>query len=200
MNKIILAIALGFLTAVSVVCSANQTEDTIANSVIRLHIRANSNDIKDQQLKLKVRDRILKEAGQMFDNSKDIAIAREYTEENLNTITEIAKDEIRKNGYNYNVRTSFGKADFPTKIYGDMTLPAGTYEALVVEIGSGKGENWWCVMFPPLCFVEEAYAGIDEESEEILIQNLGEDTYSALKDGKVQIKFKVYEVLKNYGF
>ena len=200
MNKIILAIALGFLTAVSVVCTAAQTEDTIANSVIRLHIRANSNDIKDQQLKLKVRDRILKEAGQMFDNSKDIAVAREYTEENLNTITEIAKDEIRKNGYNYNVRTSFGKADFPSKIYGDMTLPAGTYEALVVEIGSGKGENWWCVMFPPLCFVEEAYAGIDEESEEILIQNLGEDTYSALKDGKVQIKFKVYEVLKNYGF
>lgn len=200
MNKIILAIALGFLTAVSVVCSAARTEDTIANSVIRLHIRANSNDIKDQELKLKVRDRILKEAGQRFNNSRDIATAREYTKENLNTITEIAKDEIQKNGYNYNVKASFGKADFPTRIYGDMTLPAGTYEALVVEIGSGKGENWWCVMFPPLCFVEEAYAGIDEESEEILIQNLGEDTYSSLKGGKVQIKFKVYEVLKNYGF
>ncbi len=200
MNKIILAICLGFLTAVSVVYTNAQTEDTIANSVIRLHIRANSNDAEDQELKLKVRDRILKEAGQLFDDAKDIAIAREYTKENLDAITEIAKDEIRKNGYNYNVRTSFGKADFPTKIYGDMTLPAGTYESLVVEIGSGEGENWWCVMFPPLCFVEEAYAGIDKESEDILIQNLGKDTYSALKDGKVQIKFKVYEVLKNYGF
>jgi len=77
-----------------------------------------------------------------------------------------------------------------------MTLPAGTYEAMTVEIGSGEGNNWWCVMFPPLCFVEETVAVVDEKTEKILIQNMGKDTYSMLKDNKIQIKFKIYEAFK----
>lgn len=196
MNKVILAICVGFLCAISIVCSVNSIHEKAANSVIRLHIRANSNSKEDQELKLKVRDAILKEAKNVFGDITDIQKAREYAKESTRIINEIAKNEIVKNGYNYNVRTSFGKADFPTKTYGDMTLPAGTYEAMTVEIGSGEGNNWWCVMFPPLCFVEETVAVVDDKTEKILIQNMGKDTYSMLKDNKIQIKFKIYEAFK----
>ena len=105
--------------------------------------------------------------------------------------------EIVKNGYNYPVRVSLGKSDFPKKEYGDMILPAGTYTALTVEIGEGKGDNWWCVMFPPLCFADESYVTTARQRREILIDSLGKETYEMVTDN-ITIKFKLYEVIKNF--
>jgi len=197
MKKLAISIALGFLIAVSLVCTVNKTEYALSNGVIRLHVKANSNSDEDQVLKLKVRDRILKEMEELSQSGASIEDIRRKTAESLKNIENIAIEEIKKQGYNYDVTAKLGKSEFPTKTYGDMTLPAGTYEALVVEIGSGDGENWWCVMFPPLCFADEAYAGTSPASEEILISNLGKDTYSMVKSDKIQIKFKVYELIQN---
>lgn len=200
MKKLSIALCLGMLIAISVLSTVRTTEETLANGVMRLHIRANSDSDEDQALKLKVRDRILKEAGHLFENTTSTADALRQASDNLSYIKSIAEDEIALNGYDYPVNIRLGKSDFPMKVYNDLTLPAGTYEALVVEIGSGSGQNWWCVMFPPLCFVDEACTEIDTDTEEILINNLGDDTYSMLNGGKPVIKFKVYEMIKNWSF
>lgn len=200
MKRLSIALCLGMLIAISVLSTVRTTEETLANGVVRLHIRANSDSKEDQALKLKVRDRILKEAGHLFEDTTSTSEALKEASENLSYIKAIAEDEIRRNGYDYPVNIRLGKSDFPMKVYNDLSLPAGTYEALVVEIGSGEGQNWWCVMFPPLCFVDEACMDLSPESEEILINNLGDDTYSMLSGGKPVIKFKVYEMIKNWSF
>lgn len=198
MNKLPLAICLGLLLAVSVVCTAKETEDSLSNGIIRLHVRANSNSKEDQELKLKVRDTLLAEGEILKSQGKSVDSARDALRDNLKSIERIAREEIVKNGYNYPVRVSLGKSDFPKREYGDMILPAGTYTALTVEIGEGKGDNWWCVMFPPLCFADESYITPDHENREILIDSLGRDTYEMVTDKKITVKFKLYEVIKKF--
>lgn len=196
LNKLPIAICLGFFLAVSVACSVSSTSESLSDGIIRLHVRANSNSKEDQELKLKVRDRILKEAYIMKENGMDIDEVSALTKKSLEDIEKIASDEIAKNGYNYEVRAKYGKSRFPTREYGAITLPKGTYTALTVEIGTGKGDNWWCVMFPPLCFADETVAGCDPAMSDMLIDSLGKETYSMAKGGKTQIKFKVYEIIK----
>ena len=197
MKKSVMSICIGFLLAVSLVCSAGKTSHAISEGVIRLHIRANSNTPEDQELKLKVRDRILKEAEKMAQDTHSTEEAEEVIVKNLAFLEDTAQDEIQKNGYNYSIDADFGKSKFPLKTYGDLTLPAGTYKALTIDIGEGKGENWWCVMFPPLCFTKEAFAKTDPVSDEILAENLGSDNYDMLKNENIQIKFKIYEIISN---
>lgn len=200
MKKFISALCIGFFIAAAMVCSVQKTEASLTNGIIRLHVRANSDSTEDQQLKLKVRDRILSDAAYLFENQTSIDDAEKIINENIELITAAAEDEIRKSGYQYSVSVRYGKNDFPEKVYKNITMPAGTYEALIVEIGSGKGQNWWCVLFPPLCFVDETCTGISEESKDILISNLGKDTYEMIQSEKkpnVKIKFKIYELWKN---
>lgn len=196
MKKLVFALCISLFISISLACTVKNTENALQNGVIRLHVRANSDSPDDQNLKLKVRDRIIKECSGFLKN-KNIEDARKEIIENSDKIASVAMSEIKKNGYDYPVQINFGKSDFPTKVYNDITLPAGTYEALTVEIGNAKGQNWWCVLFPPLCFVDETCTGISEESETILIDNLGEETYEMIKSGNksgVKIRFKIYEV------
>ena len=200
MKKLVLTLCISFFVSISMICSMQQTEASLANGVIRLHVRANSDSDEDQELKLKVRDRIISECTHLFSKSGDIESARKQIKKSSKNIAAIAKDEITKNGYSYPVKINFGKSDFPSKVYKNITMPAGTYEALTVEIGSAEGQNWWCVLFPPLCFVNETCTGISGESEDILIDNLGKDTYEMLKNGEesdIRIRFKIYEVWEN---
>lgn len=199
MKKLILSICIGFFVSVSLATAFQKTEAALTGGVIRLHVRANSDSKSDQELKIKVRDRIIADSKSIFSGETSIANARELTEKNLDKIKKSAENEIRKNGYDYPVNIKFGKTDFPEKIYKNITMPAGTYEALIVEIGSGKGQNWWCVLFPPLCFTGETCTKIDENSKEILINTLGKDTYEMIqseKEPNVKIKFKLYEMFE----
>ncbi len=196
MKKLVLAVCIGVFAAISVVSFAKSTQESLESGVIRLHVRANSNLKEDQQLKLKVRDRILAETKAMAKDVSDTEGAQRLIEENLEHLRDAAISEIKLNGYDYPVSIEFGKSEFPIRTYGGITLPAGTYKALTVNIGTGEGENWWCVMFPPLCFTKETVAAPDSSSEEMLIENLGSDTYSMVNGGKVQIKFKIYELIK----
>lgn len=122
--------------------------------LIRLHVVANSDNTADQDLKRKVRDAIIRNATPAFVGAENIDAARVIARNNLNTIQEIACREIKAEGKEYPVKVELDSFAFPTKHYGPFVLPAGDYEAVRVVIGSGGGANWWCVLFPPLCFVD----------------------------------------------
>jgi len=132
------------------------------NNLIRLHVIANSNSFYDQDLKHRIKDCIVSETTPVFKNVASIQDARIIADQNLELIKKIALDEIQGRGYNYQVNVMRGTYDFPAKTYTvekqnhitSLTLPPGEYEAVRVVIGEGKGANWWCVLYPPLCFVD----------------------------------------------
>lgn len=197
MKKILIAVSIGFFCVLMLNMYFENTETALAESVIRLHVLANSDEARDQELKLKVRNRIINEMSSLFNSDEDIDIARETIVNNMDRIEEIAKDEIQKNGYDYGVRVSLGKSDFPTKDYGEVILPAGSYEALKVEIGEAEGKNWWCVLFPPLCFVDESTVSFDTKEAAAIEQSLGKNDAELIRKDKspaVKIKFKSYEI------
>jgi len=177
----------------------------IAQSVIRFHVLANSDSDADQALKLKVRDAILAELGPALTASASLDETKAYVSANLDEITATAENVVRENGYGYNVTAQLCVDYFPTKSYGDVTLPPGDYEALRVEIGAAQGHNWWCIMFPPLCYVDVTKnSGQDQvpASSKAELQNvLTPDEYSLLtsSDGAVpvKIKFKIVEWWEN---
>ena len=123
----------------------------------------------------------------------------ELAKENLNKFKEIAENVIRENGYDYSVKISINEFYFPTKNYGDISLPAGMYDALKIELGSASGQNWWCVMFPPLCFVDISSGIVPDESKEILESNLSEEEFAIIskENEEVKFKFKILEFFNN---
>ena len=123
----------------------------VRSKVLRLHVIANSDSAEDQALKLKVRDALLLQGGEVFASGSTKESAEKAACKNLQSFLQTAKKTIRESGKSYNVCISVGKSSFPTRVYENITLPAGEYDALRVVIGEGKGKNWWCVMFPPLC-------------------------------------------------
>lgn len=181
--------------------SGQVSQQEIAEKLIRFHVIANSDSESDQALKLKVRDEILKYITPKLQNSKSIDESREIIKENDNQIKKIAIDTVRKNGYNYNVTSTLGQFNFPVKQYGEIVLPEGTYEAYRVVIGSGEGKNWWCVMFPPLCFVDLTKGEVAvKETKEEMKKVLTEDEFKLVdnsdEDNKVVFKSKILEYVK----
>lgn len=129
------------------------SSDINKENYIRIHIRANSNEESAQQVKLLVRDEIV---AYLTVEAKSISSKEEMRALILNKmdyLTELANKVLRANGFTYSARARLGMESFPTKSYGELTLPEGEYEALIIELGSGKGDNWWCVAYPPLCFI-----------------------------------------------
>ena len=125
--------------------------DEIRSNVLRLHILANSDETYDQELKLKVRDRLLTVSTEVFGGCETEEQAVALAKENINRFTDEAKNVIIENGFDYDVTVEVADTVFETRDYEGFSLPAGTYEALRVLIGEGKGKNWWCVMFPAVC-------------------------------------------------
>lgn len=171
--------------------------------LIRLHVIANSDSDEDQSIKLKVRDEILKEMTPKFEDSSSIEETKDIVLKNIDYIKSIAKKELDKYNKEYDVDVLFGDYDFPTKSYGSFTLPAGNYQALRVVIGEGVGQNWWCVMFPPLCFIDMKNGVTDKKTNENLKEVLTEEEYNMVlnsedeKDIPIKLKFKIVEVLEN---
>jgi stage II sporulation protein R len=170
--------------------------EDIPNHVLRLHVLANSNSEKDQALKLKVRDRILTVCAGMLDGVKSRGDAERAVAAELPKIQSAAEDEIRRQGYRYPVRAELTNMYFTTRRYGNVTLPAGEYDALRVTIGSGKGHNWWCVLFPALCLpAAEAPAELQD------VLNRNEMQIVTGKNGGYEVKFKsveIYEQLRDW--
>ena len=199
---IILTFLLFIYTTVCAISYAQNISTDIANSVFRLHVIANSDSQKDQNLKYIVRDNLLKYMNELCVNCKSKEEAINLVNENKNQFKTIALDTIREQGYNYDVNINVGNFEFPTKYYGDISLPAGYYDALRVEIGEAKGQNWWCVMFPPLCFVDISSGVVPEESKELLENNLSEEEFALVSensDAQIQFKFKLLEFFNDKG-
>ncbi|MGY0374332.1 stage II sporulation protein R [Clostridium sp. JNZ J1-5] len=207
MKKIIavmffITIVLGIILGVSYI-KADASQKTIANKLIRFHVIANSDTTEDQALKLKVRDEILAYMAPKLKESKSIEESRKIIGENNEVIKEIAKKVIKKNGYNYSVDAKLSHENFPVKSYGNITLPQGNYEAYRVIIGNGEGRNWWCVMFPPLCFTditrgEIAYKETEQEMKKVLTNEEYEIVdNNESKENEIVFKFKIAETIKN---
>ncbi|MBP1934008.1 stage II sporulation protein R [Ammoniphilus resinae] len=131
-------------------------EGPIPEQSIRLRIIANSDLPEDQALKREVRDEVNAYIASKVENLADIQEAREKISKELPQLKKIVDQTVEAKGYTYNTKVEMGVVPFPTKMYGQYVYPAGDYEALRVTIGSGLGQNWWCVLFPPLCFVDIA--------------------------------------------
>lgn len=173
----------------------------IQDSVFRLHVIANSDSSEDQNLKYIVRDKVLAYINSISsnENSKEDVIS--LANQNIDEIQKIAENTIHENGYDYSVKLNIGNFAFPTKTYGDISFPAGYYDALKIEIGEAKGQNWWCVMFPPLCFVDVTSGVVPEESKEVMRENLSEEEYQLLSENSndINFKFKIVEMFQNIG-
>lgn len=198
----ILAFLLFLYTTICAFSYAQSTSSDIANSVFRLHVIANSNSDDDQNLKYKVRDSLLNYMNNICSNCSSKEEAIKLLTEHQEEFKQVALDTIKNEGYSYDVKIEIGNFEFPTKQYGDISLPAGYYDALKVEIGKAEGRNWWCVMFPSLCFVDISSGIVPEESKEELQNNLSDEEYSLISnnsDNTVKFKFKLLELFANTG-
>ena len=199
---IILSFLLFIYTSICAITYAHNISTNISDSVFRLHVIANSDSSEDQNLKYKVRDNLLKYMNELCRNCSTKEEAIELVNENRDSFKKIAVNTIKENSYSYNVNINIGNFEFPTKTYGDISLPAGYYDALRVEIGEAKGQNWWCVMFPPLCFVDISSGIVPEESKEQLKTDLSDEEFSLISDNSdssIQFKFKLLEFFNNHG-
>ena len=193
---IITTLFIAFLI-ISAYSYASNISEGLADNIFRFHILANSDSDQDQALKLKVRDEIIEYMKTLSDGMSDkqavINLAKEHTDDFI----EIAEKVIHENGYDYPVNIEIGNFYFPTKYYGNISLPAGYYDALKIEIGEANGQNWWCSLFPPLCFVGISSGIVDSEGEEYLKENLSEEEFELISSSspEVEFKFKIVEIL-----
>ena len=201
------AILLIFLLCLYIFISAHgyvlAVSEDLSQAVFRLHVIANSDSQEDQELKLKVRDKLLEYmniiCADCSTKEEAIALAEDHKED----FQKIAEKTIKENGFDYPVKININNFYFPTKNYGDISLPAGFYDALRVEIGNASGQNWWCVMFPSLCFVDVSSGIVDDEAKENLEDNLDKESYriiSEKEDTGFTFKFKIIEFFAEKGF
>lgn len=178
-------------------CRQERMIEEIAGKVIRFHVLANSDAQADQDLKLKVRDAVGSFMQPRLLGISDINASRRAVKENLPGIEKTAQKVIAQEGYTYDVQAELTVTDFPEKTYGDYTFPAGKYEALEVVIGDGGGHNWWCVMYPNLCFFNSVYEVVDDEAKESLQRVLTPEEYKSLMENKnYEVKFALVEKVK----
>ena len=169
----------------------------IAPEILRFHVLANSNSTQDQNLKLKVRTMLLNTIYEEMGENASLEETKKYVRSHKNRLEKKAETYMKTLGYDYPAHMELATTYFPTKTYGDMVFPCGNYEAVRVKLGEGKGRNWWCVLYPPLCFVDSSYAVVPDTSKEILRESLDPSDYLKLnKDNtKIHVKLKLAELL-----
>lgn len=155
----------------------DEMQEELAKEVFRFHVLANSDSKEDQALKMKVKEAIISYMERELPESDSVETTKRWAHQNLEQIEEVATAIIAEEGYAYPAKAEVTTCEFPDKTYGDVTFPAGQYEALRVEIGDAKGQNWWCVLYPNLCFVDAVHAVVPDEGKKELKEVLEEDTY-----------------------
>lgn len=193
-KKLILALSLFIIFFTYIVHPAIEegTKRGFKDEIIRFHIRANSDKEEDQALKLKIRDEILEAMKDKFKGIKSIKESREVIENNMEEMKSITERVIEEEGKDYKVGITLGQDNFPTRKYGNLVLPTGEYETLLITLGEGKGQNWWCVMFPPLCFVDITHSVAYNLEKELGVTEMGEE------QPELKLKWKTAEVLKKF--
>ena len=165
------------VTGIIVNAKQSQMQEDLAKEVFRFHVLANSDSDEDQALKMQVKEAVIAYMKEDIPDSDSVETTKEWARNHLDAIVNLAKAVIREEGYDYPVIAEVTTCDFPDKTYGDITFPSGRYEALRIEIGEANGQNWWCVLYPNLCFIDAVHAVVPEEGKKDLKKVLQEDTY-----------------------
>ncbi len=196
MKKTILKIELSILVALIICCVLNINSfskecDSIRDKMLRMHVIANSDSKEDQALKIKVRDAVLEAGKELFDGSVTSEEAEKILVPHIADLEKVASETIKSEGYDYNVKITVQEEYFKTRVYDNaVTLPAGNYMAVKVIIGEGVGQNWWCVMFPPMCLP----SATECEISDVLTD---EETEIVTDSEKYKIRFKIVEFLED---
>lgn len=172
--------------------------EDVKNTVIRFHVIANSDKDEDQKIKLEIKDKIINYIYPFLQKSNSIENSRNILNSQKENILNIASEILLESGYNYKANIEFSRENFPEKSYGNIILPQGEYEAFRIILGDGKGKNWWCVMFPPMCFIDVTKGKIEEDkSKEELDAVIENANRSQNNDtNNIKIKFKILEIFK----
>jgi len=165
------------VTGIVVKAKQSQMQEELAEEVFRFHVLANSDSEEDQSLKMQVKEAVISYMKEEIPCSDSVETTKEWAKNHLDAIVNLAKAVITEEGYEYEVTAEVTTCDFPEKTYGDITFPPGEYEALRIEIGDAKGQNWWCVLYPNLCFIDAVHAVVPEKGKKDLKKVLEEDTY-----------------------
>jgi stage II sporulation protein R len=187
--------------------------DEVKDSLIRFHVIANSDNEEDQNLKLKVKNKVIDYLYPYLNDSQSLDESRQIIKDRMEEVKKLAEEVIKDNNYEYGIQVELSRENFPDKSYGNITLPQGNYEAFRIIIGDGQGRNWWCVMFPPLCFVDESKAEVEYDKTENRMNskknnsnleiesnsdvNKSEELDKQNNENDIQIKFKIVEILKS---
>jgi stage II sporulation protein R len=202
MTREILLFALTILVLAVFICVTGAGRRTTAiraegRELVRLHVIANSDNPADQAVKIRVKDRIIRDIGPGLASAEDAEGAVAMVRAALPEVVGLARDELERVGFTYGASASVGTFVFPARAYGTLTLPAGRYQALRIVLGGGRGQNWWCVLFPPLCLVDLAVA-TEPRAEPT---GLGVVLASAAPAGEmpIEVRWKFVEWLKKRG-
>lgn len=178
-----------------------RVQTQVAAAVIRFHVRANSNTREDQELKLRLRDAVIQGTRELFVNCDTKESAESVILQNSAQIKKIAQEALKKENSTATVKVSYQKERFPLRIYEDYAFPPGDYDALRIDIGRAEGKNWWCVMYPSLCFFDETEQIFHEKNADSLKEVVGQEAYRQLLVGesqrKIKIKWKLYEIFQS---
>ena len=200
--SLLFGLVFSFIVAARMYAYSEKTQTDIASNVIRFHVKANSDLPQDQSVKNAVRERVLQSFEKGLSAANSVEETRAFINANMAEIIACASETAREWGYDYPVTASIEKSFFPTRVYGDVIFPPGEYEALCIVLGEGAGTNWWCLLFPPLCYVDMAQ-DVPEASKEQLMRLLPEEGYKLLTyraesgDASFEIKFKIVEWWQN---
>lgn len=175
--------------------------DRVAPSILRFHVVANSDSDEDQDLKLQVKELLLNHMADNLASASDADEVRTYVTKHKAELEETAEAYMASMGYDYRAEASLTREYFPTKTYGDMVFPCGVYEALKITLGEGEGHNWWCVLYPPMCFIDITYGVVPDSSKELLMEKLDPADYQALtlenrRNLQIQYRLRLLEAVK----
>jgi stage II sporulation protein R len=204
-KPVIYILVLALATCIIYTLPSGGSPQPATDGLLRLHVIANSDSPEDQELKLRVKDRIVSEIGGLVSEMKTKEEILEFLQRNMRYIEDTAAREVKDANKEYGVKAEVGYFAFPTKSYGSLALPAGEYQALRIVLGEGGGANWWCVMFPPLCFVDTKNAvALERDQQRVRDMLAGEEheTPPGIEDmGKipVRVRFKLLEMVRQSG-
>lgn len=180
----------------SIACTADM-QKSIAGKILRFHVLANSDSEADQNVKKQVRDAVGAYIEPYLLECENIEETRATVNDHMDEIIAVSKETLAANGFTYGASAELTHTDFPEKTYGDYTFPEGNYEALEITLGDGAGHNWWCVLYPNMCFRGSVYEVVEDEAKENLKEVLTPDEYKSIFDsGKYEIKLKILDIFR----
>lgn len=200
MRRTVVYILVGILLGIYIgtnVLEYDFLQPSIASKILRFHVLANSDSVGDQEVKEKVRDAVGVYLQPLLAGADSLEETKQIIGENMEGIETISRQTLKEYGYDYPVKVCITRTDFPEKSYGAYTFPKGEYEALQISIGEAAGQNWWCVLYPNMCFRGSVFEVVEEAAGQALREVLNPWEYADVFDsGEVEVRFKFLEFFR----